>query len=85
MKIKLHNFAENKYMLKVNNKNTRKNFEMCWKSIIKTPERRIVNFEHISHLFCSGSIVVFEFWIWRVMTSESFWLEGISSESFCYG
>ena len=51
MKIKLHNFAENKYMLKVNNKNTRKKFEMCWKSIIKTPERRIVNFEHISHLF----------------------------------
>ena len=45
------------YLLKVNNRNTRKSCEICSKLTIKTPERCqwhrfsvfIVNFEHISH------------------------------------
>ena len=42
------------YLFKVNNKNTRKKYEICSKLTIKTPERQrrsgvfIVNFEHIS-------------------------------------
>ena len=47
----------NSYLLKVNNRNTRKRCEICLKLTIRTPERRqwrssgvfIVNFEHISH------------------------------------
>ena len=44
------------YLLKVNNRNTRKICEICSNLTIKTPERRrsgvfIGNFEHISHLF----------------------------------
>ena len=47
-----------KYLLKVNNRNTRIRCEICSKLTIKTPERRHwcrssvfnVNFEHISHL-----------------------------------
>ena len=47
----------NIYLLKVNNKNTRKGSEICSKLTIKTPERCqwrrsgvfIINFEHISH------------------------------------
>ena len=46
------------YLLKVNNRNTRKRCEICSKLTIKIPERRqwrrsgifIVNFEHILHL-----------------------------------
>ena len=46
------------YMLKVNNRDTRKICEICSKLTIKTPERChcrcsgvfIVNFQHISHL-----------------------------------
>ena len=46
------------YLLKINNRNTRKRYEICSKLTIKTPERRqwrrsgvfIVNFERISHL-----------------------------------
>ena len=46
------------YLLKVNNRNTRRTCETCSKLTIKTPESRhwlrsgvfIVNFEHISHL-----------------------------------
>ena len=46
------------YLLKINNRNTRKRCKICSKSTIKTPERRhwhcsgvfIVNFERISHL-----------------------------------
>ena len=49
----------NIYLFKVNNRNTRKRYEICSKLTIKTPERRhwrsscvyIVNFEHISHLY----------------------------------
>ena len=49
----------NIYLLKVNNRNTRKRCETCSKLTIKTPERDkwrrsgvfIVNFEHISKLF----------------------------------
>ena len=47
------------YLFKINNRNTRKGWEICSKLTLKTPERRrwrcsgvfIVNFEHISHLF----------------------------------
>ena len=44
------------YLLKVNNRNTRKRCEICSKLTMKIPERRrsgifTVNFEHISHLF----------------------------------
>ena len=46
------------YLLKVNDRNTRKRFEICSKLTKKTPERChwrrcgvfIVNFEHILHL-----------------------------------
>ena len=46
------------YLLKVNNRNTRTRCEICSKLTMKTPERlqwrcsgrRIVNFEHVSHL-----------------------------------
>ena len=53
------------YMFKVGNRNTRTRCEICSKLTIKTPERRrsgvfIVNFEHISHLVSSVSIVNFE-------------------------
>ena len=49
----------NKYMLKFNNRNTRKNCEVCSKLKITTPERRqglssgvfIVDFERTSHFF----------------------------------
>ena len=49
----------NIYILKVNNRNTRKRCELCSKLTIKTPEpcrwRRssvfIVNFDHISYIF----------------------------------
>ena len=52
-------FPANIYLLKVNNRNTRKRCEICSELTIKSPERRqwrrsdvfIVNFEHISHLF----------------------------------
>ena len=45
------------YLLKVNNRNTRKRSEICSKLKIKTPKQRhwcrsgvfIINFEHISH------------------------------------
>ena len=62
MKIKLLaalNVALNIYLLKVNNRHTRKRCEIFLKLTIKTPERRqwhrsgvfIIYFEHISHLF----------------------------------
>ena len=55
----------NIYLFKVNNRNTRKRFELCSKLAIKIPERRqwrhsgvfVVNFEHISHRV---SIIGFE-------------------------
>ena len=58
----------NNYLLKANNRNSRKRFEICSELTIKTPERHqwcrpgffIFNFEHVSHLFSSVSIVVFE-------------------------
>ena len=51
--------AANNYLLKVNNKNTRKKCEICLKLTIKTLERPclhcsgvfIVNFDHNSYLF----------------------------------
>ena len=53
------NIPANIYMFKVNNRNTRKRYEICLELTIKTPERHhwrragvfIVNFAHISHLF----------------------------------
>ena len=58
----------NIYLFKVNNRNTRKRCEIYSKLAIKTPERRqwhrsdvfIVNFEHVSYLYFSVSIVDFE-------------------------
>ena len=55
-------------MFKVINRNIRPRCKICSKLTIKTPERRqllrsgvfIVNFEHISHLVFSVSIVNFE-------------------------
>ena len=46
-------------MFKINNRNTRKRYDICSELTMKTPERRqlrrsgvfTVNFEHISHLF----------------------------------
>ena len=70
---KLNCFARNQYrakiyLFKINNRNIRKRWEICSKLIIKTPEWRqwrrsdifTVNFEHISHLFSSVSIVDFK-------------------------
>ena len=54
------------YMFKVNHRNTGTRCEICSKLTLKTPERRrrsvvfIDNFEHISHLCSSVSIVNFE-------------------------
>ena len=47
------------YLFKVNNRNSKKRYEICSKLAIKTPERcqwryfgfSIVNLEHISHFF----------------------------------
>ena len=52
-------FPSNIYLLKVNNRDTRKTCKICSNLMIRPPERRnwrrsggfIVNFEHISHLF----------------------------------
>ena len=38
------------YLLKVSKRNTRTMCEICSKLTIKIPERRIYNFEYISHL-----------------------------------
>ena len=53
--ILIYGFAANKYLFKVNNRNTRER-EICAKLTMKIPERRrhrfgvfIVNFEHVSH------------------------------------
>ena len=56
------------YLFKVNNRNTRRRYEICSKLTIKTPERRhqrrsdvfIVNFEHISHIFIADFSNIFE-------------------------
>ena len=52
-------FPANIYLFQVNNRNTRKRYEICSKLTIKTPERRqwrrsgvfIFKFEHISQFF----------------------------------
>ena len=52
-------YPANIYLFKVNNKSTRKRYEICSKLAIKTPEKRqwrrsgvfIINFEHILHIF----------------------------------
>ena len=62
------NYTANICLFKVNNRNTRKRFEICLKLSMITPERRhwrhsgvfIVNFDHISHLFSGVSIIDFE-------------------------
>ena len=61
-------FPANIYLLKVIDRNARKRCEICSKLTAKTLERHqrrrssvfTVNFEHISHLFPSVSIVEFE-------------------------
>ena len=45
--VSVSNYSANNYLLKVNNRNTRKRFKIYSKLTIKTPER---SFEHISHL-----------------------------------
>ena len=40
MRRKLNHDLANMYLLKVNNGNTGKMCEICWKLAIKTPERR---------------------------------------------
>ena len=58
-KILCSHYPANIYLIIVNNRNTRKRCEMCFKLTIITLERRhwrrfdvfMVNFEHISHLF----------------------------------
>ena len=55
----MQSYSANNYMFKINNRNTRKNCEICSELTIKIPEwhqwRRsdvfTVNSEHISHLF----------------------------------
>ena len=66
----------NKYMLKANNRNTRKRCEICSKLTTKTPKRRrdivlvcfIVNFEHISFLFLVFLLLALNKWVfaWAV-------------------
>ena len=70
MENKTHSYPANIYLLKTNNRNTRKRCEICSKLTIKTPESRqcgrgvvlvffIVNFQHITP-FSSVSFVDFE-------------------------
>ena len=61
------NSSTNIYLFRVNNSNTRKRREICWKLTIMSLQRRstvfIVNFEYISYLFTrfsSVSTVTFE-------------------------
>ena len=49
--VKLNANPANIYLLKVNNRNTRRKCEICSKLTIKTPDAFIINFKHISHLF----------------------------------
>ena len=58
----LHKSEQNQaniYLLKVNNRNTRKRCEICSKLTLKTPERRQRRQRHRS-IFSSASIVDFE-------------------------
>ena len=65
-------YPANKYMFKVNNRNTRKRCEICSKLSTKTLEQRqlrrsgvfIFNFEHILHL-----VLVF---LWFTLNREMF-------------
>ena len=55
----------NVYLFEVDNRNTRKRYDICSKLTIKTPERGhwccsgvfIVNFEHVSYLFLGFLLV----------------------------
>ena len=51
--------SANKYMLKVNRRNTRESCEVRSKLTIKTPCVFLINFEHVSHFFIV-SVVEFE-------------------------
>ena len=61
-------FPANIYLFKIKNRNTKKRCDVCSKLTVKTLDRHhrrrssdfVVNFEHISHLFSSVSIVDFE-------------------------
>ena len=45
------NFPTGSYLLKVNNRNTRKRYETCSKSTVKTPERRLSSFLRCAECF----------------------------------
>ena len=65
------NFLANKYMVKVNNKNTRRKPEICLILTIKTPIRRqwrrpgvfIANFKHNLHIFLAFVLSTLNSWI----------------------
>ena len=65
------NFPANKYMVKVNNKNTRKKPEICLILTIKTRKRRhwrrpgvfIANFKHTIHIFLAFLLSTLNSWI----------------------
>ena len=69
-------------LFKVNNRNSRKRFEICWELTVKTPERRQWRHWHYFTLFSSVSIIEFEqlnsgweassfgFWIKFVLTNK---------------
>ena len=66
----------NIYLFKVNNRSTRKRFEISSKLIIKIPERLqclrsgvfIVNIEHISHLFLVSLLLTFNIYFFAQYT-----------------
>ena len=76
------------YLLKVNNRNTKTNCEICSKLTIKTLERRywrrsgvfIVNIEHISHLVLVASVVTFEHVILGWVIAVNLLTEGVKQE-----
>ena len=73
------------YMFKVNIRNTRKRYEICSKSTIKTPVKTdvfIVKFEHISHFVLLFSLLTLSMkmqaalimLLWRTSFSHSEYL-----------
>ena len=82
------------YLLRVNNRNTKKRCEICSKLTIKTPERRqwhcsvvfIVNFEHTPHLVLVFLLLTLNMQVpaWRhlnpLMQDISKWLDKLSAK-----
>ena len=85
----VQDITPNIYLLKVNNKNTRKRPGICSKLAIKTPERWqqrrsgvfIVNFEQISHVFFNVPMVDVEqvFVCWDIFDTLSLHRSGYAS------